>query len=518
MASKMTGSGKTLINVVSAVGLLLITTVINFFLTPYIIANIGPEANGFIALATNFVAYATIVTVAFNSMAGRYVTVNLHRHKLTAAREYYSTVFFVNLVISGLVIIASAGLVSGLDKILSIPSQLVGDVKLLFGLVFVNFCLNLVTEVWVILAYATDNLYRISIWRTIAVLVRLVALVALFRFLPTSVAHVGLAALIGNLLLLIAIYFVTRNLVADFAPRLDAFNFEKIKKLVLSGIWNTLTTLGNILSDGLDLLMSNLFLSPVAMGVLAIPKTINTIASSFLATVTGALIPRFTIAYAKNRDKNMLDDLLMSMKFNGVMSSVMFSWLCVFSGVFFAAWVPSQNQAELWILGMLSFQSLLWSGNMDPLFAVFGITNNLKINALLRLAGGGLSVVLVYILLKTTNLGLFLIAGVSPIVGNLINLSFVPLYVARLLQVSANKFYQVIAKHLLSTTISVMVMLAVQSILNLTGWTGVLLSLLLTTMIGLGINYWLVFNQNDKNYIRQTIAVLMKKKGEKCKK
>ena len=46
-----------------------------FFLTPYIVDNLGQETYGFVGLANNFSSYITMFTVALNGMLSRYVTV-----------------------------------------------------------------------------------------------------------------------------------------------------------------------------------------------------------------------------------------------------------------------------------------------------------------------------------------------------------------------------------------------------------------------------------------------------------
>ena len=60
---------------------------INFFLSPYIISNVGMDAYGFVTLANNFVMYASLITIALNSMASRFITVELYRNNKEEANE-----------------------------------------------------------------------------------------------------------------------------------------------------------------------------------------------------------------------------------------------------------------------------------------------------------------------------------------------------------------------------------------------------------------------------------------------
>ncbi|MGN1432220.1 MAG: hypothetical protein ACI4XI_00820, partial [Ruminococcus sp.] len=77
MANKSTGKQMS-INIIASIVAFGVTIGINFFLTPYLVSSLGTEAYGFIGLANNFVQYATIVTSALNSMAGRFISVEYH--------------------------------------------------------------------------------------------------------------------------------------------------------------------------------------------------------------------------------------------------------------------------------------------------------------------------------------------------------------------------------------------------------------------------------------------------------
>ena len=69
---------------------------ISFFLSPYIVRTIGVEANGFVGLANNFVSYASLITIALNSLAGRFITISITRGNEADTNRYYTSVFFAN--------------------------------------------------------------------------------------------------------------------------------------------------------------------------------------------------------------------------------------------------------------------------------------------------------------------------------------------------------------------------------------------------------------------------------------
>ena len=74
----------------------------------------------------------------------------------------------------------------------------------------------------------------------------------------------------------------------------------------------------------------------------------------------------------------------------------------------------------------------------------------MKLNSVVILASGGLTVLTVFVLLNTTNLGMYAIVGASMVYGLLRNLLFTPLYAARCLNVKWHTFYGDILLGLLS--------------------------------------------------------------------
>ena len=50
-----------------------IGTAITFFLTPYIVSTLGRAAYGFIGLSSNIIGYTSLITIALNAMAGRFI-------------------------------------------------------------------------------------------------------------------------------------------------------------------------------------------------------------------------------------------------------------------------------------------------------------------------------------------------------------------------------------------------------------------------------------------------------------
>ena len=83
------------------------------------------EVIDFDELAKNFTQYATIITIALNSYAARYITVSYHKNDMKKSQEYISSVFYGDVTISAVIMIIAVGFIVFLDKILNISLELV---------------------------------------------------------------------------------------------------------------------------------------------------------------------------------------------------------------------------------------------------------------------------------------------------------------------------------------------------------------------------------------------------------
>ena len=128
----MEGNKKFIINLVSCIVSFIITIGINFLLTSYITEAVGVEAYGFVSLANNFVNYASIITLALNSMASRFISVSYHKKNIKEANQYFNSVLVANISLILILLIPSILIVVFLEKIVTISPNLILYVKIIF--------------------------------------------------------------------------------------------------------------------------------------------------------------------------------------------------------------------------------------------------------------------------------------------------------------------------------------------------------------------------------------------------
>ena len=167
------------------------------------------------------------------------------------------------------------------------------------------------------------------------------------------------------------------------------------------------------------------------------------------------------------------------------------------------------------VLALLAMVNLLASSCINSVFTVFTVTNRIKIPALMTLANGVFTVIINFVLLKTTNLGVYAIAGTSSILGLLRNYIFTPLYGAHCLGVKKSTFY----KEIITGNICLVINLGIgvlfyRMISAGTTWISLILAAGSMAVVCIGVNFGIVLNREEKKVFINAITSRLMRKGE----
>ena len=482
---------------------------INFFLSPYIVATLGEEANGFTQLANNFVNYATVLTVALNSMAGRFITVSYHRKEYEQCNKYYSSVMVGNILIILLLIVPSVFMVLNLEKLINIETANIFHVKLLFAFVFFNFYLSLVSSVFGIVFYVKNSLYLQNTITAIRYCINLLGLLLLFSLFVPAIYFVSLVALFCSVLTIVVYVVIKKKFMSDIKFSLNYFDFRAIYTIISSGIWNTLNQCGNLLMSGFDLLLSNLMIGPGAMGILSVAKIVPNSIIQLATTVNTSFSPNLTIAYAKEEKKNILASLRFSMKCSTFLMAIPIMVLSIYGVAFYTLWVPSMDPVQLSVLSLLTCLTYIPLSGTQALFNVFTITNKLKLSSISVILGGAVNILIVYLLLKFTTLGLYAIAGISSLVNLVRGLVVTVPYSAVILGLKWNTFYKDVFVSLLCCVTIALVCFGIEAWVSPESWITLCIAVLISCIISALVLFAILLNKQEKQLL---LNKLIKKK------
>ena len=494
----MNNNKQLIINMSASLFAYIVMLGINFLLSPYIVKNVGIDAYGFVGLANNFVSYAALATIALNSLAGRFVTVKIYEDNMHEANVYFSSVFISNLLIAVVLGIIGTFAIVFLEKMISIPGSLYWDVKILFSLLFINCLVSTIDSVFAISTFATNKLYINSIRQIEANILKVIILLLLFLFFKPRIAYIGIATLIMGIYILLFDIYYKKKLLPDIHIRLNDFSLSAVIKLISSGVWNLIIRIGQLLLDGLDLLITNIFINATAMGILSLAKLVPAAITGIVGNMVSVFAPNFTILYAQKENDKLIKAIKQSMKIMGIIANVPIIVLIICGRRFYELWQPTQDSSELYLLSILTCMGLIFNGGINCIYDIFTVVNKLKWNAIGVCITGVFSTVAVYVLLKTTNLGLIAVAGISSTLAIIRNLVFTVPYAAYCLKLKWYTFYPEVIKPIMFVSISCFIGLIVEKHLALRNWYGLILMGVISLFVVIIVGGGIILNKDDR--------------------
>lgn len=491
--------------------------VINFFLTPYILKKLGTEAYGFIGLINNFVSYLGVVTIALNSMAGRYITLSYHKGEKETAEEYYSSVFFANVILSVVVFAAAIVLTVNVSKWLNVPTVLLKDVRVTIILAAVNTIISLITVVYGIAAFIKNKLYKNSMGQMIAAIARVCMMIVTFALFEAHMWYYTLAAIVSAVILLLIQMRITSKLCPEFTIDIKKLEVKKISEIIKSGAWVSVESFNKILQTGLDLLISNVFVGVGATGLLSIAKTIPNVLTQVTSTIAGVFNPELARLYAENRMDELKREFLFTVRALSFIMIVPLIGFIIFGREFYTLWLPQYSNEEVSLiqkLSVLTVLPLLVNAYVEGLYYANTLTNKIKGSVLISLgfSVGSIATEL-FFLNYTTIEPLFLIAGTSSVFLMIRYMVVTPLYSAYVLKLPLLTFYPVLIRTIAVSGFIGIMFYIVKYIVPIKSWFQLILCCGSCGIIG----YLFVFFTLLSRQERKKMLHLIKRKGKNAK-
>lgn len=482
---------------------------IGFLLTPFIVQRIGAEAYGFVGLANTMVNYAALLTLALNSVAGRFITVAYHKGDKETADRYFTSTLSSNLVIVAALTIVAIPLIWNLDRVINISPHLVDDVKILFAFITINFLLSTTSTVFTVATFIKNKLYLSNIANIISIIAKVITLIVMFGTLPAMVWYVGLGTALATLITFIANWHYTKRLVPELRFVRHGFSWNAIREMLAAGIWNCVIKLQQIFQDGLSLLVTNLMISPHLMGLLSIAQLVPTTMSSLMGAISGLFSPEQTRFYAQGRKDMLMRELKSAMRISGMFVNIIFVVLLVVGEDFIRLWQPGQDARMINIFMQLTMGGFFLSGVATTLQGVPLLVNKLKRYSIGWLICGIASFLLMLagVWLFPSN-GIYFVAAIPQVVGFIANLTFVPLYASHCLKLPALAFYPIYAQYTVSTLAAAAACYGLHALLplDITSWPNLFSACIIYAIATIIMDGLLLLGSRERSIVTKTIA------------
>lgn len=481
--------------------------IISFYISPIIVEKVGTSAYGFIGLANDFVSYAAILATVFNSVAARFIANAYYKEEYEVANKYFNSLVCANLAISVLLGIVSIALVPCLDLFLTIPENLVFDVKLTFALIFASYIITVITMVFTTSTFVTNRTDIQGIRNIIQYIVRFACIVLFLNFVSIRIYWIALASAIACAIVSILNISITKKLTPELKINLKCAHKSYAFELAKSGSWMALTSISVILLRGLDLTIANLMIGDYEMGLLSIARTMPNNATSIIGTIAPIFTPVFIMFYAKNDMNGLVCKVKNTIRTMALIMFVPITSFIVFSYDFYGLWQKSLSEQERKIVTVLSIMTIIqayFNATTSTMAQLSVVVNKLRLPVIVSFACGILSFVVEVLLIKLTDMGLYAIVLSTTVIMIIRYVLFNPMYAAWCLKQPLKIFMGTTIKTWLPIPFLLGIMFALKKLFPVSSWSGLVLGILICALVG----YCIMIALFGRNELKQIIGKL----------
>ncbi|MCR5372680.1 MAG: oligosaccharide flippase family protein [Solobacterium sp.] len=407
-----------------------VSALVSLVISKYLIETSGSVTYSYYPIATNFANYFSVIFIAVNAMSSRFVMVSLLEGKDREAREYYSSVFFADLMLSVLLSAVLAAFVFNIDHILNIPPGIVSEVKQLFVWILMMVVVNGLATVFSISIYARN---RMDIKALIDLIISLSKLACFLFFMYTgklTIVSYGFLLFLSSMIHLVLEVIATRILLPDFHFDLHLFSFPKIRNLTKSGFWVMVNQLGLMLINNAQLIIANIFLGPDASAPLSLVQPLFQFGSLFFYAIETVLQP-LIVKILISREGDVSARMLYLQEIVAVFVIIPCTLLMGFGGSFFRLWLPHEDHTVLYVLSWLNMSQLLWTYMSTVYTSSMTALNKVKVPSIALVTLGCFSFFLIFLSLRFTDLGIIGILLANNFTYILYYAGFLPRYAGK---------------------------------------------------------------------------------------
>ena len=149
----------------------------------------------FIHLANNFVTYINLLVIALNSMAARFIMLEIMKKDIVQANIYFNSVFYSNIIMVIVLVLPLSLIIIFIDSFLNVPAELISDIQILFSLVFLTFLISVLGSVFNVATLATNRIDLRSYQDIIQSGLKATLFIVLFSIFTPSIIYVGVVSL-----------------------------------------------------------------------------------------------------------------------------------------------------------------------------------------------------------------------------------------------------------------------------------------------------------------------------------
>ncbi len=485
---------RTAFNLVCGISEHIISAGTALVLTPFLIAKLGIELYGLYPIVLELAAMLGVFYGIINSTSSRYVAVETERGNYENASKYFSSAFFANVALSGILLAPMAVAAIFANRFLEIPVSQSTNLRIFIILVFAATVTDALSSVFGSVYYITNRLDVRAGQQLAGTFTKAVALAVLFLFFEPTLISVGVAILASSASIAVFQIIAARKLEPSLSISFSNFSLTAVRQLSASGLWYSFNRAAAMLMGGAMLIVANLFFLPEASGSYSVAFVFTNALSGVILMLAAVFVPISTKCFARGERNRLRDSLIRDQRIVGCLASIAVSVAIAFCGDFFKLWLGEESNQTVVSVAVILLVPLLSLACATPVINVAMVMNRTRRLSLVFLGGGLASLALSLWVAGFSGLGAIGLAAVSCLAQTFWYSVAVPLFASKVFASSAKKFLTPVAKTYLSAAVSLGCCLLISYVCDVKSWFSLVIVCAVSAVVASVVSFFGVFN------------------------
>lgn len=351
--------------------------VIEVLFIKYIVNKFGAVVFGIIALSSNVVSIATVLSIATVTTIGRFVADEYYKNNHDGASTAYIAGLSLICTVNTLLGIVFLVMYINFDSLFNVTPIILTESKNLFAGTAVSFLTSMLSGGLSVGMYVRNRLDltdKFNLLRTILSRGLSVGLISA----GYGFQSIGIGLVTSALIVLIMFYYAGNRIAPDLVLRYSAFSIATYKAMARFGFWIAVRQIGSSVVEYADILLANLMLTLSGAGHYALAVFFSTKIRMIGSAFSSLLNPAISFMYARGDMQGLLKFLKSAIKWISLIMSLPIGIICASYPEVLQYWFGISS-SSLNIIAAISTINLASTPASYIALSVLTISNNVRV-------------------------------------------------------------------------------------------------------------------------------------------
>lgn len=486
---------------------LLVGNIISLIYTPFMLATLGSSEYGLFTLVNSIVAYIYLLDMGLGNAVVRYNSKLMVENDEIGLQKINGMFFILYSIISLIALIIGIIIYTNLQNIFAkgLAIDEIYKVKIMFIIALINLVFSFPLNVFGGIITANERFVFVKLINFIRTVLNPIIMVLILLLGYKSIGMLITSTIFNLLLGVVNIVYCFKVLKIKMIFR--GFDKNLYKEIFQFSFYIFLSAIAYKIYWGTDQVVLGMFVSASSISIYSIGIQFNNYFTSFSNVISGMFLPQLTKLAVKEKDNNIMMDILIKVsRIQAIISLFILSGFILIGKYFIEVWVGSNYNISYYIALIVMIPQII--SIIQSLFAtMLEAMNKHKVKAFIYLFVSIINLIITLILVDILGaIG----CAIGTAIGMIINAVINNIYYVNILKLNMKRYWSEMTKFILPVLISLILGFILVAIINPNTYLGICIFIIMYTVIYLGVNWVIVFNNYEKSLFTSIINSIKK--------